>query len=61
MTLAPGTHLGRYEIRSKVGAGGMGEVCLAKDSKLNQKLKQASKPAAHLARIPGRGDGALIS
>jgi len=26
MTLAGGTKLGRYEIRSKIGAGGMGEV-----------------------------------
>jgi hypothetical protein len=25
MTLASGTKLGRYEIRSKIGAGGMGE------------------------------------
>src|SRR6266568_3236855 len=30
------THLGRYEIRSKVGAGGMGEVYRARDSKLNR-------------------------
>ena len=26
MTLSEGTKLGRYEIRCKIGAGGMGEV-----------------------------------
>jgi hypothetical protein len=30
MTLSTGTHLGRYEVRSKIGEGGMGEVHLAK-------------------------------
>ena len=29
MSIEPGTKLGRYEIRSKIGAGGMGEVYLA--------------------------------
>ena len=38
MTLTSGTKLGRYEIRSKIGAGGMGEVYLAEDAKLNRKV-----------------------
>ena len=38
MTIAAGTHLGRYEIRSKIGAGGMGEVYLAEDTRLHRKV-----------------------
>jgi eukaryotic-like serine/threonine-protein kinase len=33
-----GTKLGRYEIRQKIGAGGMGEVYMAHDSQLDRKV-----------------------
>ena len=36
MSLAPGVRLGRYEIRSQIGSGGMGEVYLAWDSELDR-------------------------
>src|SRR5215470_3858475 len=36
MTIAPNTKLGRYEIRSKIGEGGMGEVYLAEDMRLHR-------------------------
>jgi serine/threonine protein kinase len=38
MTIALGTRLGRYEIHSKIGAGGMGVVYLAQDTSLNRKV-----------------------
>jgi eukaryotic-like serine/threonine-protein kinase len=45
MTLLAGTKLGRYEIRSQIGAGGMGEVYLAQDSKLDRKVALKILPA----------------
>ena len=36
MPLAPGTRLGPYVVESLIGAGGMGEVYRAHDSRLNR-------------------------
>jgi serine/threonine protein kinase len=36
MSLAIGTKLGRYEVRSQLGAGGMGEVYRARDTQLGR-------------------------
>ena len=45
MALGAGMRLGRYEIRSKIGAGGMGEVYLAEDSRLHRKVALKVLPA----------------
>ena len=36
VALAPGSRLGAYEVVSPLGAGGMGEVYRARDTKLNR-------------------------
>ncbi|HEV7510095.1 MAG TPA: protein kinase [Candidatus Acidoferrum sp.] len=51
--LSPGTKLGRYEIRSKIGEGGMGEVYLALDTKLDRKVALKILPA-EVAAHPDR-------
>src|SRR5450755_3560040 len=38
MSLAPGTRLGPYEILAPIGAGGMGEVYRARDTKLDREV-----------------------
>jgi serine/threonine protein kinase len=43
--VSSGKKLGRYEIRSKIGAGGMGEVYLAQDTKLDRKVALKILPA----------------
>jgi eukaryotic-like serine/threonine-protein kinase len=53
MPLAPGTKLGPYEIVSPLGAGGMGEVYRAKDTRLERTVAIKILPA-HLSADPVR-------
>ena len=43
---APGTRLGPYEITAAIGAGGMGEVFRARDTKLGREAAIKVLPAA---------------
>jgi serine/threonine-protein kinase len=45
MTIPAGTRLGRYEVRSKLGAGGMSEVYLAQDTQLRRNVALKLLPA----------------
>jgi Tol biopolymer transport system component len=53
MALALGTKLGPYEIASPLGAGGMGEVYRARDTRLNRDVAVKVLPAA-FSRDPDR-------
>ena len=46
MVLAPGTHVGPYEIIGAIGAGGMGEVYRARDLKLGRDVAIKVLPEA---------------
>jgi Tol biopolymer transport system component len=49
MALTPGTKLARYEIRSQLGAGGMGEVYRARDTEIGRDVAVKVLPSAFSA------------
>ena len=57
MSLTPGVRLGSYEILAPIGAGGMGEVYRARDTRLNRDVAINILPelfaadADHVARF----------
>src|SRR5271169_3581637 len=53
MNLTPGTKLGPYEIVAPIGAGGMGEVYRARDSRLKREVAIKVLPES-FARDPER-------
>ena len=46
MAIQSGTHLGTYEIASAIGAGGMDEVCRARDPELERDVAIKALPEA---------------
>src|SRR6185436_11033101 len=53
MTIKPGTRMGSYEVLAAVGAGGMGEVYRARDTKLGRDVALKIIPDIY-ARDPDR-------
>jgi hypothetical protein len=56
MPLASGEKLGPYEILAPIGAGGMGEVFRAKDTRLRRTVAIKILPRHKMAAFECRGD-----
>ena len=67
MSLAPGTRLGPYEIAGPLGAGGMGEVYRARDTRLGRDVAikvlpdDVSKDSKALARFESEARELLLA
>src|SRR5216683_319731 len=60
MTLAAGNRMGPYEVLSELGAGGMGEVYRARDTKLDR-VARFEREAKALAALNHPGIAAVYS
>ena len=58
MTVAAGTRLGSYEVEAALGAGGMGEVYRARDTRLERMVAIKVLPAELSSVVQGnQGSG----
>jgi serine/threonine protein kinase len=53
MTLSPGARLGPYEVQAAIGAGGMGEVYKAKDTRLDRSVAIKVLTIGSISGAPG--------
>jgi eukaryotic-like serine/threonine-protein kinase len=60
MPVSIGGRLGPYEILSPIGAGGMGEVWLARDTRLNRTLAVAALNHPNICQLYDVGPNYLV-